>query len=113
MSRVWKVYVSLITLLLLIPVGGLVAWRIGLVYQVDGAMAKIRERGEPTSVAELELFYEYPPQEQDATLLWRAAFSQLDRQFSEKRRQLQPICESFPSALEDWPEEQDVKSFLD
>ena len=84
--------------------------------RIDAQLARIREAGEPITTRELALYYEAPPDEEDATQIWLAAMAPFERPAFEAASRNMPILGrngGVPLPGEPWPELDAVKQFLD
>jgi hypothetical protein len=78
-------------------------------------LAAIRERGEPTTLAELDAFYKRPPPDTDATELWLAAFKELAATHNEALMKKLPIvglASDAPPPGQPWKELSLAEQFL-
>lgn len=106
--------------ILLIAIAAFVPFRLYLSHRVSSELGKIREAGLPTTFEELDTWYEYVPDEENAALLYLAAFDALEEQidvFPDDELDLLPIFagEDDPEPWEAYPEAtvRAMKDFLE
>ena len=75
--RVRLIVIGLVLLVIVLPVGGFLGWRLWLAHEVNSRLAAIRAAGLPTSGAELNQSYAAVPAAENAALVMTQAFALL------------------------------------